>query len=390
MSRVFEQAAARAFTTDRITGLGPERAAAEFALERAGILLPFQQRATWQRLDGSSSSILLIARESAGPVGAASLTIGNSRALPGHKIYRVERLASAALPGVNDALVSAIAAIGRRDLRCLRVVVDVFERSGEARRLLGRSLSRAGFEPAPVPRLYSQTAAIDLNRSEAEIFAGLHATARRHIRSALKHDLQIRAIDRLEWAAQVRELSRTTFHRTGSSHQDPPWEGIIALSAEQPTVSRLVGVFAPQDLGGETLVSYAWGVAHGSRAAYESGGSIRHPSLGNLPVGYAALWNLIVWARERTTASWFDLGGITSTSDDDPRAGITRFKRYFSREVVDVGEEWRFAPHRARAAIASAVGGIANWATERVDALRRSDHPVKPRPDSVSESSAPL
>lgn len=388
MNLVSEQPSVHRFTTDRITGLSAERAAAEIALERAGILLPFQQRARWQRLDDNHGSILIVAREStAGPVGAASVSIGNSRALPGHKIYRVERLAGAKIAGVNDALVSEIVAIGRQDPRCLRVAVDVFDRSADARRALAHSLARSGFERIAVPRLYSHTAAIDLTRSQAEIFAGLHATARRHIRAASKHGLRIRTIDHPKWATQLRDLSRTSFHRTGSTQQDAPWEGLISLSAEQPTVSRLVGVFAPVHAGSEVLVSYAWGVADGSRATYEAGGSMRHPELGNLPVGYAALWNLIAWAHDHTSASWFDLGGITPASDADPRAGISRFKQYFSRDVIDVGEEWRFAPHPARAAIASAVGGIATWATERVDALRRAD-PAPASRSPVEESRA--
>jgi lipid II:glycine glycyltransferase (peptidoglycan interpeptide bridge formation enzyme) len=68
------------------------------------------------------------------------------------------------------------------------------------------------------------------------------------------------------------------------------------------------------------------------------------------------MWDLIVWAK-RTGARLFDFGGITrgTHSDEDPLGGISDFKRYFSRQIVPVREEWVLNHHTRRAAVVAAV-----------------------------------
>jgi lipid II:glycine glycyltransferase (peptidoglycan interpeptide bridge formation enzyme) len=50
------------------------------------------------------------------------------------------------------------------------------------------------------------------------------------------------------------------------------------------------------------------------------------------------------------------LGGISNGGDGDPYAGITTFKRQFSKEILEVAEEWIFEPRPFRAAITRIVG----------------------------------
>jgi lipid II:glycine glycyltransferase (peptidoglycan interpeptide bridge formation enzyme) len=88
-------------------------------------------------------------------------------------------------------------------------------------------------------------------------------------------------------------------------------------------------------------------------------------------VGYALLWDLIVWSREQTEAKWFDLGGISVATPRDPLAGIVRFKRFFSEHVVEVGQEWRLEPHPVRGAIARAVSTAADVARRSSGGYRR-------------------
>ena len=45
----------------------------------------------------------------------------------------------------------------------------------------------------------------------------------------------------------------------------------------------------------------------------------------------------------------------------DELDGIYEFKRYFSRESVDVGDEWVMEPLRTRAAIARVISAAATW-----------------------------
>ena len=55
-------------------------------------------------------------------------------------------------------------------------------------------------------------------------------------------------------------------------------------------------------------------------------------------------------------AQWFDMGGVTvAEGDENHLEGISRFKRYFSREILEVGAEWVLEPAPLRARIAAAI-----------------------------------
>jgi len=54
------------------------------------------------------------------------------------------------------------------------------------------------------------------------------------------------------------------------------------------------------------------------------------------------------------------MGGVTlSEGDDQELEGISRFKMYFSANVVEVGAEWVFEPLPVRARIATLVSNSA-------------------------------
>ena len=60
------------------------------------------------------------------------------------------------------------------------------------------------------------------------------------------------------------------------------------------------------------------------------------------------------------------MGGVTLAEDGDSALeGISRFKRYFSREVLEVGAEWHMELAPVRARIANSVSGVVrrskNW-----------------------------
>jgi lipid II:glycine glycyltransferase (peptidoglycan interpeptide bridge formation enzyme) len=64
---------------------------------------------------------------------------------------------------------------------------------------------------------------------------------------------------------------------------------------------------------------------------------------------------MIRWAKA-TGAEWFDMGGVTlEEGEETALEGISRFKRYFSREVVEVGAEWALEPAPVKARIARMI-----------------------------------
>jgi hypothetical protein len=355
----------------RIAGYGNERSAAENELRRSRVYLPLEQHSEWQKALGWANTILLIARDDAGsPVDALSMGVSPSRALPGNRLYRVVRLAVGRSLEVRQRLVAALLEELRQDPRCLRLSIELFDRNSAGRESLRTMLVAAGFRRPPWPRMYRHTLMIDLRPGLDQIFASMHSSARYNVRVAQRRGFELRPIVDPALAPHLQALSRASFNRTGAPNTRQPWPELIELSVAHPDVSRIVGLFRPGHASAEGPVAFAWGCAHGDYAVYDSAGSRRTEDLQNMPLGYAPLWDLIKWARERTAATWFDLGGTQPEQAGDSLPGIAKFKRRFSTEVVEVGEEWQLEPHPARAAVARVISAAANWATRRAAALR--------------------
>jgi hypothetical protein len=287
-----------------------------------------------------------------------------SRALPGHLLLRAERFGGSMRDDVREATLAALLELARRNRRVVRLNVELFCRDPSRRARIEETLQRHGLRRAAVNRRYARTVAIDVAADEASLLASFHATARRHIRAAAKHPVAVRPITDVSFAARLQSLIHETMQRTGGTVARADWVRPIALSAEQPGLSRVVGMFRTDREGPESLLAFAWGCAHGDHAHYDAAASTRNTDL-RLPMAYALAWDLVCWAK-RTGARWFDFGGITDGhfgDADDRLGGISDFKRYFSKDVVDVGGEWVFEPSAARAGIAKAISGGAEWAS---------------------------
>jgi lipid II:glycine glycyltransferase (peptidoglycan interpeptide bridge formation enzyme) len=211
--------------------------------------------------------------------------------------------------------------------------------------------------------MYSHTVQIDLRPNEEEIFASLHGTARRHIRSIAKRPVRICPIEDRVYAPRLGEILRETLRRTGGAHRAVDWESVIDFAKGNPALGRLVGLCSTECTGPESLLAFALGLGHGDNVQYATAGSIRRPDL-RWPLGYALAWDLVIWGKS-AGAEWFDFGGITeghAFDRHDAVGGISDFKRYFTKERVSVGEEWIFEPHWLQGALSRAISAGAAWA----------------------------
>lgn len=340
-----------------IPGFGIAREAAEEQLDRDGIVLPFPQRAQWHRALGEPSTALIVAADEAGvPKAAAGISIGRSRALPLHSIYRVERLAATHDDILDENLLHGIAAAARLDPRCIRLHVGIFERNAEQRSRLGAFLLQSGFVKAGQPESYRRTPSLDLEPSEEDLFLKVAPSARRNVRAPAKRGFEILALHDPIYAGRIEELMRESFQRTGGSAVRLPWQLILESSDRSPNRSRVVGLFEPNNRTPSGLVAFAWGCVNGRYVTYEAGAATRRTSLGNLALAYAPLWDLILWAK-RVGATWFDFGGVPAADRvaDDPLGGIADFKRFFCEDIVEVRDEWMLEPRPFRASVARAV-----------------------------------
>jgi lipid II:glycine glycyltransferase (peptidoglycan interpeptide bridge formation enzyme) len=210
-------------------------------------------------------------------------------------------------------------------------------------------------------RGYATTLSVDLTPSEESILASFNQSTRRKIRGIGKFPVAVRPIDALSLASRMEELMHETLSRTGGDDRPREWEVPIALSQAEPCLSRLVGLFHEELKGPASLLAFAWGCGHGDHAHYRSGASTRAVE-NSIPCAHALLWDLMRWAKG-AGCRWFDLGGITAGhhGSDDRLGGISDFKRGFSKQLVEVGQEWVFEPSATRAALAQGLSAAGGW-----------------------------
>lgn len=346
-----------------VLGFGPARDAAERRLAQEGVVLPVPQTAEWLRALGYGDSALIICTAASRANAALGIGIGRSRSLPGHTIYRVERLAGCADADSETALLQRVTDMARRDPRCLRVHLELFERSEDRRARLGSVLQRLGFAKAATPTAYLRTPSLDLTSSEADLFARCSSSARRNVRAPEKRGFRLVPLGDPSYAPKLEALMDEAFQRTGGTTRRLPWSTILAMSGTSPQRSRVVGLFQPNETGSDGLVAFAWGCVNGAYVTYEAGAATRNQDLGNLALSYAPLWNLIVWAKQ-VGATWFDFGGISSppgsAPSDDPLAGISDFKRFFCERIVEGGEDWILEPRPLRALLSRTLRAAAS------------------------------
>jgi len=324
-------------------------------------------RAVWARAArgaGVSSSLFAV-RDAAGRCTAAfAAQTTATRALPGHSVVAIPRLGIGAGGFDRNQLEAAITLLvdrARANRRILRVVADVFSLDAAARDETSELFRRHGFKRVPVVRSYERTLLLDLRPSESELFAALHTKARQGVRSVDKFPIRIKTAEDTTLSERFEELNAQTRARTGGENHRPDWAAFIDMSRQSPDLSRIVVLEKTADGGREAVIAFAWACLHGDVAEYKESASSR--SERRIPTTYPLLWDLILWAK-RSGAKWFDLGGVTGGGHDgdDPLAGISDFKRRFTKHEVDVGEQWELYPHPRRAALAAGVTRVASLA----------------------------
>jgi hypothetical protein len=335
------------------------RAAAERALDAAGVPLPLQARRAWGEAFPDVPTALVALRAPDGAYAAAlGVTMHPSRALPGHQVWHVDRVSDALSADHAAALLRAAAAEARRRMRVLRVDATVVARRADFRRDLARALAAAGYRETPPQRSYAYTLVLELGDEDA-MLAALSRQTRRNVRAVDRQPLAVRPIDDPALAPRMEALMRETLARTGGAHTPFDWAGAMRVSAALPGRSRLVGMFRTDADGPEALLAYSWGMHHGDHAVYDAGASTRDTDV-RVAMAYPLLWDLVTWAR-RSGATWFDFGGVTRPEPGaaDPLAGISEFKRSFTREVAEVGAEFVCDVTPVRGAVLRALRALA-------------------------------
>ena len=141
-------------------------------------------------------------------------------------------------------------------------------------------------------------------------------------------------------ADRLQQLDQETWRRTSAIVKSDDWAARIKLSNEAPHLSRINVLRRNDRVGPESIIAFSWACLHGDVAHYAAAASTRANDL-KIPMTYPLVWDLMRWAR-RSGARRFDFGGITAghQNGDDPLGGISDFKRYFTHDEVEVGQQW--------------------------------------------------
>lgn len=333
-----------------------ERRRAERELDAIGRAVPVHARAAWgEAFSDSPSALAAMHVPGTGYVGGIGVVMLPSRAMPGHQIWRVDRVSDVLGVEHAAALLQYIAASARRRRRVLRVDVSVASRDAAFRSALAAMLARVGFKQIPTVRTSGYTLVVELGDEEA-MLASLSKQTRRNIRAIERQPVVVRPVDNPQLADRMHALMRETMARTGGTYEPVDWEAAMHVSRELPDRSRLVGMERTDTTSPERLLAFMWAHQHGQHAVYDAGASTRQTDL-KITMADPLMWDIIRWARS-TGARWFDLGGVSRPVPGaaDPLAGISDFKRSFSRQVEEVGDEYVIDVAPVRSAVARALG----------------------------------
>lgn len=346
--------------------LSAERAAFEHGLLDAGLALPLPHRSVWAAAHPDRQSWFLAVRDPAGrPAAGCALEVSTSRALPGHRVLRVEKFGPALTAAARMALIRALAQVARGERRVLRIHLEVCARDSRVRDQVAETARACGFRRQRVPRMYTDTIVVDLTPDEEAMSAALGQKTRRNIRQVTKQEFAVRPIVDPAAAPRMRELLLETMSRTGGGAEHEDWEAIVTLAATHPTIARVVGTMRTDVADRAALVAFSWARSHGDHIEVCATASTRLPG-SRVGLTYPLVWDLMCWGAG-IGATWMDLGGVTvgGHGSADPLGGISDFKRSFSKTEVRVGDEWVLEPSRGRALLANLVGGAWSWLHRR-------------------------
>ena len=343
-----------------IRGLGTERDDAERELLEAGVPLALQHRAIWTVHLSRWESWFLLVRDSGGrAIGGFAIENVQTRALPGHKILRVGRFGGSQPIEVCEVALEALASLGKKTPRVLRLQVNVFSRDG--RQAIGEILENLGFREIRPPSSYQHTLGIDLKPSSDKVLASFTRDARKRIRETVEMSLRSEVITDPLFVDRIDELQQGAMQRTGGYKPTQDWQSILIMSQKYPDLSRVVGLFQGEQTTPENMGAFGWSLNNGDYVEHRAAGSTRQTDV-RIPYGYLLVWDMVQWAKS-VGAQWFDMGGVTlAEGDQNHLEGISRFKKYFSRDVLEVGAEWVMEPAPLRAKVANAISN----GTERV------------------------
>ena len=325
-------------------------------LTAAGVPLPYGYAAVDSRSLSIGAHWVRVLDERQAILSGFVIQTSKNRALPGTLIGSVDRLGrrlhEPLLPNLGEMLVEAALAIPR----LTRLNARVLDEDGERKDRILTSIERAGGTLSAHCAWYTRTIVADLKGTVGFDLPSITETARYNIKKFSRTPkFEVRRISDIRYAGRMWELFASTFKRTGCTAPGIDMRCRIE-DATHSMRSRLVGVHIRDRQPPMDLVAFMRAELHGDHACYEEGAIERSEELRGQPLGYRLMVDLLDWTRS-AGGTWFDFGGIPAheSSSRIPLAGITQFKRQFSRTELDIAREAILTPRPALDRVARAT-----------------------------------
>lgn len=202
------------------------------------------------------------------------------------------------------------------------------------------------------------TGLVDLQPPPEAVLAGFHSSMRRNIRLASRRGLKVRVAQTdKDWHDFYALLTETAERDSFGIHTWP----YFATMRETLETAGLATLFLAEHTGrpvGGLLLT-----AFGNTATYLFGASATAER--DLRIGHGLQWHAMCWAKE-SGCHTYDLWGLPATSDpNEPLAGVHRFKRGFSPQVVN------YAP-----TVVAALDARRFWLWRKMSPLARKLLPI--------------
>ena len=171
---------------------------------------------------------------------------------------------------------------------------------------------------------------LKINRPEEQLFSEMKQKGRYNIKIAQKNDIKINSssIPGKELDAFYKHYSETGKRHHISYRGKSYFEALLEILGKSGYASVYTACFQNTPLASAIILYY------GDAALYLYGGSAEIQR--NLMAPYLLHWEIIKEAKERGFSEYNFLGVAPDDNHKHPWAGITRFKKQFGGEQVDI------------------------------------------------------
>ena len=185
----------------------------------------------------------------------------------------------------------------------------------------------AEFAAAPHYIQPPATGLIDLRPASGVVLSGFQSGMRRNIRLAGRRGLKVRVGHSAEdWTSFYALLTETARRDNFGIHTDAYFAAMRETLEANGTATLFLAEHEGKSVGGLLLTKF------GGVATYLFGASVTAGR--DLRIGHGLQWHAMRWAQEHGCHTYDLWGMIASTGPTDPLAGVYRFKRGFSPQLV--------------------------------------------------------